>query len=768
MSASSTVTVGVKANTAEARKSLADLDKEVQKMQQKADERQERQSRRSAGANSRRSGSASGSSAGIDIPGVGKVQGLSSAMKALGKVAAATGGSISGFSSIVGSLSNPVGLLAGGVSTLAASFKACVAAGAPAAAEFEKINVSLQTLATNLGSTESTAALAKDIQLLAANGVGNLDSLTAAAKTLMVAFEGNQSMVRSLLPVYDDIAAGIGISADQMAKLTARVQATGKVETEVINMMRDLGVPIYELLAEVMNTTGDAAREAAKKGEISAATWLEVVGKLHESYKGLSAELSGKTFEGAQATLDKMREMSFQLAAEANNAERIANANARAAEYNQERLDVVNQKNMETIGMISGKIGGALDYLWNDVLTLKNLAKGFMDFFTYTTGGQDRAAELLLTSSKHLEEMTTSSDRSAEDLAKIVQKMRERSEQIEATLEENWFWDSDIGPAMQESLKKIKGNLQKAEADLATAQAREAKQAAIKAAQEKKAAEDAAAADKRAQEAAKELAEAERKAAEEAKKEAEARRQHAKTMAEERLALAKDVREYANRQRQESARSSADEAARRGDSTSLEQALDDLAAAMGHDDITSATEKFAQLEDKLKNNQDEITRADLQQHEQLSRLLEEAKRFRSSAADAQTSAHQATESPVERAAREAAEELETYRDQLRASGRTMREQNALMQKKLQEMAWDAQKNLIEEHSYTDASGRTYTTDAASPVLEGLEKLATQEQRLAELEKRHGSEQLRAMKEASAIAKAQLDAITRINLQSKAH
>ena len=777
---STTVKLGVKADTSSARKSLRDLDKEVQKMQEQANARREKyRKKKERQAQTEEPDSSAPTSQGLNIPGLGKISSIEDILGKISPAAAAATKAVSAFGGTIGACAGAVGSFVGAGALMAKGMAECVEAGAPAAKEFEAINVALSTLSKNLGGSENVSALASDIQLLAANGVGNLDQLTQAAKTLMVAFQGNQSVVQALLPVYDDIAAGTGMSADRMAQLTARVQATGKVETEVINMLRDRGVPIYQLLAETMGTTDEKAREMAKNGQVSAAAWNDVVTRLHENYKGLSADLSGKTMEGAQATLDKMREMAYQVAAEANNAERIADANERAAKYNTDRLDVINQQQLEKIGHTVGKVSGVLDHVWNDVMTFENITSGIFKFIGNLNGDNERIAEALANSAKMYETLPDLTGRTAEDIAKWLTKAKERAGQLEATMKNNTGLDEELTAQMAASLTRIRANIATAEEASNIATAREAKEAADAAAQAKFAAEKKAEADKKAADEAKALAEAEKEAANQAKKEAEARAQHAEAMRKERLALAKDAREYAQKERQEQYKEEAENAAKSGNNTTLQEALDKMAANLGHVDFDSASQRLADLTEKIQNNTDEVTRADLQTHETLSSFLDEARRLLETSENNRQELQESAEdgyneekSQQQDDARKKAEEdislppdaikeaAEQYRQELLDSGMALTEARELFDKWVQNQMENAQDNLTTDTHYRDTDGKRILADPE--MKNSLKELASQAHSGDLLSRREAALQLIETQEANRLAKEQLRVLSRLN------
>lgn len=211
--------------------------------------------------------------------------------------------------------------------------------------------LALSTLAKNLGSGNSTAGLTQDIQWLAAEDVGNLDQLSQAARTLMVAFDGNQAAVKHWLPIMDDVAAGTSLTADRFTSMTARVQASGKAETEVLNMLRERGVPVYQMLAEEMGITAEQALKLTQNGQVGMKEWMAVVEKMHESYKGLSAELSSKTLEGAQATYEAAKSLAYKGAADAADAQEMARLNAKSAQFKIDAFDQELQTELTNRGL---------------------------------------------------------------------------------------------------------------------------------------------------------------------------------------------------------------------------------------------------------------------------------------------------------------------------------------------------------------------------------------------------------------------------------
>lgn len=144
---------------------------------------------------------------------------------ALGKLAGAFGASAA-----------PLAVAGASAALLAKGLADSVENGKEAQREFEQISVSLGTISRNLTGAGNADGLTAFIQEISANGVNAVSDLASASKTLLVAFRGNQTAVKDFLPALDDLAAGTGQSVDSFASLIAKVRETG-VDSKSINAL---------------------------------------------------------------------------------------------------------------------------------------------------------------------------------------------------------------------------------------------------------------------------------------------------------------------------------------------------------------------------------------------------------------------------------------------------------------------------------------------------------------------------------------------------
>ena len=709
------------------------------------------------------------------IPVVGNL-----AQKALGRL----GGAVSGLGLALASGVTLVAKLAGGLADW-------VKIGQKASDEASKINVSLSALAKNLGSTASTDGLTQSIQWLAAEGVGNIEHLTAAARTLMVAFEGNQGVVKSLLPIFDDVAAATSLTADQLAQMTARVQASGKIETEVLNMLRDRGIPVYKLLGEAMGVTGEEAQELAKKGKAGLSEWLDLVQSMHESYKGLSAELSTNTLEGAKATYEAARSLAFKGAADAASAQEMARLNAKSAQLKIDAFDLELQTELRAAGEIVGKVQG----MYNDVKELlddkwalaSRALAGLMGVFSDTG---EQIGQQLIAAAADFRQVPHFAGMSSKQIGEYLAAAQDLYKKMEGSLNAGMDMEEDTAAQFRTAMERLKKNLEIAE----TASA-EALKAEAKAAAEKKAAAEAAAA------AAEAKIKADKEAAAKAEKERIEREKNEAAIKKERLERLKLVEDYATTVKKNAAREQADKAVEAGDVDAMEKAADAMAQAAGALSLTDAELTLEQLAEKLRTNPEEMTREEVETHRELTALLEEVQKLNDAAAAQAEENQKAAEAEAaqkeqerrenvaaveedanrqqEEARKKAAEQQEAldpadiaeaaaqYQQELVDSGLSLREARELFNKWVENQLADAQKDLINGLNYTDEDGHATRVVADPQNLKTMRELVKATHSGTLEERKTAREQVNTMQEANKLARQQIRILGKLKFEAKA-
>lgn len=156
----------------------------------------------------------------------------------------------------------------------------------------------LEEVGTRLGVMLNDAAggdaLASSLQRMATNGVVPLQELEKAASALTQSLS-DPGEIAEWVGVFANISAGSDMTADRLAKMTARMEDMGKAEfTELSNA----GIPIFTALSKVTGKTTDEIVKLGAEGKISTSTLLEAFKELTaegEKYHDLNATMSNTT-----------------------------------------------------------------------------------------------------------------------------------------------------------------------------------------------------------------------------------------------------------------------------------------------------------------------------------------------------------------------------------------------------------------------------------------------------------------------------------------
>lgn len=159
------------------------------------------------------------------------------------------------------------------------------------AAALEEVGTRLGVMLNNAAAGD---ALASSLQRMATNGVVPLQELEKAAAALTQSLS-DPGEIAEWVGVFANISAGSDMTADRLAKMTARLEDMGKAEfTELANA----GIPIFAALAKVTGKTTEEIVKLSSQGKISTSTLLEAFKELTaegEKYHDLNATMSNTT-----------------------------------------------------------------------------------------------------------------------------------------------------------------------------------------------------------------------------------------------------------------------------------------------------------------------------------------------------------------------------------------------------------------------------------------------------------------------------------------
>lgn len=135
-------------------------------------------------------------------------------------------------------------------------------------------------------TTEVTEAISDGMMTMA-------EGTDTAAGAMAAGVERGEELAR-YLQLVDAAAVGANRPVNEMAMIFNRVQGSGKLMTEELNMIEDSMPGFSSTLAEHLNVPYEEMRKMVTEGEVTSEQFLDVM----EGYAGGAAEAYSKTFEG--------------------------------------------------------------------------------------------------------------------------------------------------------------------------------------------------------------------------------------------------------------------------------------------------------------------------------------------------------------------------------------------------------------------------------------------------------------------------------------
>lgn len=158
---------------------------------------------------------------------------------------------------------------------------------------------------TMLGSGEKAQVFLEGLKDFAAKTPFEFPDLVRAAQRLMaMGFAADE--VRPLLTTVGDAVAGLGGGAAEIDRVTlalGQMAGRGKVATQEMNQLTEVGIPAWKLLAEGMGVTETALRDMVEKGAVPAKAAIDILmDGMTEKFGGMSAK-QAETFNGLISTI---------------------------------------------------------------------------------------------------------------------------------------------------------------------------------------------------------------------------------------------------------------------------------------------------------------------------------------------------------------------------------------------------------------------------------------------------------------------------------
>lgn len=178
-----------------------------------------------------------------------------------------------------------------GAATAAAAF------GVKSAADFEQTRIGLENM---LGSADKARSLLSDISDFAAQTPFEFPELAQATRQLVAfGFSGQEAF--DTMKQLGDVSAAVGAPINDLAYLMGTLRTQGRAFTVDIRQFAQRGIPIYEYLAKVLNTTEKSISSMIEEGKIGFPEVQKAFqamtaegGKFYKTMDKQSASLSGQ------------------------------------------------------------------------------------------------------------------------------------------------------------------------------------------------------------------------------------------------------------------------------------------------------------------------------------------------------------------------------------------------------------------------------------------------------------------------------------------
>lgn len=166
--------------------------------------------------------------------------------------------------------------LAKGLAVIGAALAAAGIKSIKMAGDLEQTKIAFTTM---LGSAQAADAFIKQLYDFAARTPFEIEGLTTAARQLL-AFGFQAEQIIPMMESIGNAVSGLGGGAFEIERVTralGQMQAKGKVSAEEMMQLAELGIPVWEILADKIGVSIPEAMDKASKGGISAAEGINAL-----------------------------------------------------------------------------------------------------------------------------------------------------------------------------------------------------------------------------------------------------------------------------------------------------------------------------------------------------------------------------------------------------------------------------------------------------------------------------------------------------------
>jgi tape measure domain-containing protein len=156
-----------------------------------------------------------------------------------------------------------------------------------------------------LGSTKKANKYLGELYHLAATTPFEFEGLVGASRQFL-SFGYGAKEAKEILEEVGDTAAGLGGGTEQIDRMVmalGQMKAKGRIQTEELLQLAELGVPVFSYLQKGLNLTGEQLQSELQKGQVGFREGLEAIrAGMRKDFGGMSKE-QAKTFGGQLSTL---------------------------------------------------------------------------------------------------------------------------------------------------------------------------------------------------------------------------------------------------------------------------------------------------------------------------------------------------------------------------------------------------------------------------------------------------------------------------------
>lgn len=181
-----------------------------------------------------------------------------------------------------------------------------------AGGELQNVQVAMTNM---LGSAEKATAFVKELQGFAANTPFEFNDVTKASQKFL-AFGFTAEQIIPTLTAVGDAAAGVGAGQDGVNRLTialGQIAAKGKLASQEIMQITELGIPAWQLLADKLGTDVATAQDMVTKRMVDSQMALDaLVGGMENRYGGMMEQQSGTIIGTWSNLMDGLGQLASQ------------------------------------------------------------------------------------------------------------------------------------------------------------------------------------------------------------------------------------------------------------------------------------------------------------------------------------------------------------------------------------------------------------------------------------------------------------------------